>query len=207
MKYWKTIPPLMQVITCQNTGMLDHTTVELMKLQFASLLHNVGAGHASLPYRSTVPSLCCSKVFQGEWDLHERVWNRQEEVVVFLKVKGEDQIFQRHTNWETYWHLVYIMGHSDNLNLYFSDIYTGYVAVMAFQTKTPLFSKQNLHIFFTLQPTLASCGADCMDSHIPRKMLEELMSSEKHHMISIGADQSGRESKYKFISMKLVVVK
>jgi len=32
--------------------------------------------------------------------------NRQEEIIVFLKVKGEDQIFQSHINWETYWHLL-----------------------------------------------------------------------------------------------------
>jgi hypothetical protein len=37
--------------------------------------------------------LCFGRVFQGQWDLHERVWNRQEEIIVFLKVKGEDQIF------------------------------------------------------------------------------------------------------------------
>jgi len=37
--------------------------------------------------------------------------------------------------------------------------------------------------FFTLQPTYVSCGADSMDSHVPHKMLEELMSSEKHHII------------------------
>jgi len=77
----------MQVITCQNTGMLSYTTVKVMKLQFASLLYNVGAGHTGLPYRFTVPSLCSSRVFQGEWDVLERVWNRHEEMIVLLKVK------------------------------------------------------------------------------------------------------------------------
>jgi hypothetical protein len=81
-------------------------------------------------------------------------------------------------------YLVYNMGLTDNLNLYFSDIYTGNVAVKAFQTKTHLFSKQiKCTHFFTLQPTQVSCSADCMDSHVPRKMLEELMSSEMHNMI------------------------
>jgi hypothetical protein len=69
----------MQVITGQNTGMLKYTTVKVLKLQFPSLVHNVGAGHAGLPYRPTVRSLRFGRVFQGEWDLYERVWNRQEE--------------------------------------------------------------------------------------------------------------------------------
>jgi len=80
--------------------------------------------------------------------------------------------------------VVYNMGHPHNLNLHLSDIYTGYVSVKAFQTKTPLSSKQTKFTHFcTLQSTHVSCSADCMDSYIPRKMLEELMSSEKHHIL------------------------
>jgi len=55
-----------------------------------------------MPVYHNVPQFrgCAFAVFQGEWDLHERVWNRQEEMIVILKVKCEDQMFQRHINWE-----------------------------------------------------------------------------------------------------------
>jgi hypothetical protein len=127
----------------------------------------------------TIPQFsgCALAFVQTVWDLHEGVWDRHEEIIVFLKVNGEDQMFQRQKlgNWLEF--LIYSMGHSDNLNMYryFSHIYKWYVAVTAFQTKALLFSIQIKENCCTLQTTQMSSSAASMYSHIPRKM--------QHHMI------------------------
>jgi hypothetical protein len=66
--------------------------------------------------------------------------------------------------------------------IYTSVIYTQGMWLLRPSKQTPLFSKQNLHIFALCNPHVSS-SAGCPDSNIPCKMLEELMSSEKHHMI------------------------
>ena len=130
--------------------MPEHWNAQLLlwKLWNYSFLHNGGAGHAGLPYRSTVPSLCSSRVFQGEWDLHERVWNRHEEMIVFLKVKGEDKIFQRHTNWETYWHFLSTPWNTQIIWIYTSAIYAQGIWLLRLSKQRHLCSWNKIYTFF-----------------------------------------------------------
>lgn len=130
-------------ITSQKAWLHNYTTVKNLKQQFVSLWHNVFAEHIGVLYHSTVQWLCFGSHPENVWFTRRSVgltWRNN--LIVFLKVKSEDQMFQRQKlgSWLAF--LVFSMGHSENLKLYFRHIYKWYVAIQAFQTKAHLFAKQ-----------------------------------------------------------------
>jgi hypothetical protein len=153
--------------TCQNTWMLNYTTAK--KIWNCSLyLYCIMWVLDTLMYH-TVSEFrgCALTVFQRGWDLHESVEQTWRNDCFFESERWRSSVSKTYKLRNILAFHVYTMGHSDNMNLYFSDMYKGHVAVKAFQTKTPLFSKQIKFVYFcTLQPTQMSSSAGCMDSHI-----------------------------------------